>query len=1001
MPKVSVVVPCYNIAPYLVECMESIINQTLKDIEIICIDDGSTDSSLDILKGYANKDSRIKVLTQVNKGAGVARNNGINNATGEFVAFMDGDDCYPNIKTLELMYSKAIANNVDICGGSLNQIKNDQIITDQSKFENDYTFKKEGIIEYVNYQFDYGYWRFIYKLNFLKANNCIFPNYVRGQDPPFFIKAMSLAKKFYALKEATYLYRVSHKNIEWNEKKVIDKYQSILDSLEMAQKQNLQKLETLIYKRINNMWFINQTNGYFTSEKVKEILDKIISLCSDKNKIKNLLINLAPKISIILSVYNTELYLRECLDSVVNQTLKDIEIICVNDGSTDGSLNILKEYQSKDSRIIVVDQENKGLATSRNNALQIAKGQFIQFVDADDLLVNNACEILYNKCVKHNLDMLSFSCFSFIDETKEQIYKPYYNFEYLPQNVQEKFFHYTEMKDILHKMAVTSGLTIYKRELINSNNILFPNGLFFEDNVFFLKAWSKANKMGILKQKLYKKRVHENEITQNWDKHFSDYIKISDIVLEYLKSIHIDKTIYNNYYNRYKNSCIEFYCSFDLEKQKQYYKELSTFLEKYELKYKWFERIFSIKNYFNKKYKVISILGIKIKIKRKKVEKYLQGIFSVQNIDIHKVITILGIKIKIKSKKLIKRQQKRKEQEQIKNLLLQVEKLQQQEQQKEKLINTLNKNLDQVKRNFDQVKKNSYEIRKNFEYKLCKYMPEDKYSEYLQDWFYNKKGEVLHLDNPQTFNEKIQWMKLYDSTPLKTRLADKYLVRDWVKEKIGEEYLIPLLGVWENFDDIDFDKLPNQFVLKANHGSGWNIIVKDKNEFDKKEAKSKFDEWLHTNFAYQSGFELQYKDIKPLIIAEKYLATEENDLQDYKFLCFSGEVKYIWVDKDRYTNHKRNLFDPNWNLLPEKISEGYVYENWFPCPKPKNLDKMLEFAKLLSKGMNFVRVDFYEHDNNLYFGEMTFTSASGLHIFSPKDFNLQLGELIQLGQKKD
>ncbi len=334
--------------------------------------------------------------------------------------------------------------------------------------------------------------------------------------------------------------------------------------------------------------------------------------------------------------------------------------------------------------------------------------------------------------------------------------------------------------------------------------------------------------------------------------------------------------------------------------------------------------------------------GNALKKINKKQKNYLKHIFSITNQDIHKVVTLCGIKLKIKSKKLIEKK---------KNPVL--------------------------------------------------YLTEAEYPAYLKDWFFKKTGQELNLDNPQTFNEKIQWMKLYDSTPIKTRLADKYLVRDWVKEKIGEEYLIPLIGVWEKFEDIDFDKLPDKFVLKANHGSGWNIIVTDKQKFDKEDAKHKFDEWLHTNFAFKAGLELHYKDIKPLIIAEKYIETEDCDLKDYKFLCFNGEVKYVWVDKDRYSDHKRNLYDINWNLLPKKISEGHVYNNFSPCPRPNNYDKMVEFSKFLSKDFPFVRVDFYENNNNLYFGEMTFTSATGTHIFTPESFNLELGKLIELPKNKE
>lgn len=272
-------------------------------------------------------------------------------------------------------------------------------------------------------------------------------------------------------------------------------------------------------------------------------------------------------------------------------------------------------------------------------------------------------------------------------------------------------------------------------------------------------------------------------------------------------------------------------------------------------------------------------------------------------------------------------------------------------------------------------------------------LSENDYEKYLKKWFLKRTGKHLNLENPQTFSEKIQWLKLYNSTPLKTELADKYKVRNWVKEQIGEEYLIPILGVWQKFEDIDFDKLPEKFVLKANHGCGWNIIVKNKDKFDKEKAKKKFHKWLNTNYASRAGLELHYNDIKPLIVAEQYLETPDGDLKDYKFLCFNGQVKYIWVDKDRQKHHRRNLYDTEWNLLPVKIA----YENFTePCAKPHNLDKMIEFANKMSKDFAFVRVDFYEHDNHLYFGEMTFTSGSGVKKFIPEEYDYKLGEMIDL-----
>lgn len=213
-----------------------------------------------------------------------------------------------------------------------------------------------------------------------------------------------------------------------------------------------------------------------------------------------------------------------------------------------------------------------------------------------------------------------------------------------------------------------------------------------------------------------------------------------------------------------------------------------------------------------------------------------------------------------------------------------------------------------------------------------------------------------------------------------------------MKEKIGEEYLIPLLGVWDNFDDIDFDKLPNKFVLKANHGCGWNIIVKDKNNFNKSDAKGKFDEWMNTNYAFKFGLELHYKNIKPKIIAEKYIENDEG-LLDYKFLCFNGKVEYVWVDSGRFTAHRRDIFDLDWNLQPFIIN----HPNAEKTPKkPNKLKKMIELATKLSKDFAHVRVDFYEVDGQIYFGEMTFTSESGVGKFYPEEYDLKLGQMIKL-----
>lgn len=263
---------------------------------------------------------------------------------------------------------------------------------------------------------------------------------------------------------------------------------------------------------------------------------------------------------------------------------------------------------------------------------------------------------------------------------------------------------------------------------------------------------------------------------------------------------------------------------------------------------------------------------------------------------------------------------------------------------------------------------------------------------------YNRlTGKSLDLDNPRTINEYIQWEKVYNSSPEKTRLADKYLVRQHIKETIGEEYLILLLGVWDDFSQIDFSTLPDQFVLKTNHGSATNIIVKDKNEFLKaknlKAAEKKFKRWMQLDYAYKfNNFELHYSPIKRKIIAEAFMSQIDGDLYDYKFMCSKGKFLYAWVDTERFTGHKRNIFDRDWNPLKVRIEYPNSEKQ---IPAPKNLSKMIELAEVLSKDFSIVRVDFYEVEGKILFGELTFTSDNGTANTVPKEFEDKMGALVQ------
>jgi len=271
---------------------------------------------------------------------------------------------------------------------------------------------------------------------------------------------------------------------------------------------------------------------------------------------------------------------------------------------------------------------------------------------------------------------------------------------------------------------------------------------------------------------------------------------------------------------------------------------------------------------------------------------------------------------------------------------------------------------------------------------------------YLKIQYRLKMGKKLNLKNPQAFNEKLQWLKLYDRKSEYTEMVDKYEVRKYIAEKIGEEYLIPLLGVWDSFEDIDFEVLPNQFALKCTHDSGGLIICKDKSKLDLEAARKKINKCLKTNYFY-NGREWPYKYVRPRIIAEKYIAdknlcNEKNELVDYKLYCFNGKPEFGYVSQG-LENHKTariSYVTLDWQQADFRRNDFASFEQ-LP-PKPKNLEKMLELAKILSDGTKFLRVDFYEIDEKIYFGELTFFPGSGFTKLYPEKWDYKLGEMIKL-----
>ncbi len=275
--------------------------------------------------------------------------------------------------------------------------------------------------------------------------------------------------------------------------------------------------------------------------------------------------------------------------------------------------------------------------------------------------------------------------------------------------------------------------------------------------------------------------------------------------------------------------------------------------------------------------------------------------------------------------------------------------------------------------------------------KLYNYLP-DKWAVSIK--YRNHFLKKLDLKNPQTFNEKLQWLKLYDRRPEYTRMVDKYLAKEYVAGIIGEEYIIPTLGVWKTFDEIDFDALPNQFVLKCNHGSGDVVICKDKSAFDKEAARKKLTAALEQDY-YLISREWPYKNVDRLILAEQYIEDSvTHDARDYKFFCFNGYVDCVMLCIDRNLgNPKFYFFDEEWRL--KRLNKrGKEAPDGFALPKPICIEKMFAIASILSKGFPFLRVDLYECDGHVYFGELTFYPSSGFDANLLAETDLYFGSLI-------
>ena len=592
-PKVSVIIPVYNSNNYLGQCLDSVLLQTLQDIEVICVDDGSEDDSLLTLQGYAFLDQRMKIIQQQHLGPGAARNRGLKEASGEFVICLDSDDMFVP-EMLEKMVEKAEKDSSDvvICAHCHfdNTVKQ---VTQYIKFEEKYV--KDAPCspqEYGNALLVFNTpcaWNKLVRKKLLIEKGIQFDEEVcYGEDQIYSSFVLMCAKKISLINESFVFYRVNTQT-QLTSRCLKDSFPEALSVLakmyHFLKKLGLEEIflnpfllrcKRLMQHTLNNPSKMRDNLGLIRKRLPVALFDRLFLFPKSKTKV-----------SIIIPVFNAENFLAKCLDSAVNQSLKDIEIVCINDGSSDHSLDILNQYSEKDSRIKVFNQENKGQARARNIGLDQATGTYIQFLDADDYMEKDTCECLYLYSTLLSLDMCQCASIEFDDKTKQEFENTYHTLSWLPSDF-PLVFNKDSAQNYLGYMAVTAWLTFYRRQFLLKNDIRWINKhLAYEDTPFFVESLLKAHRIGALKIKFYHRRVHMASTTQQLSENLTDYIKIIKYTLNLIKKMSNDQSTFIHFYYIFTMKVFRVFGIMEINDKERYVKEMFEFyvslLDKYAL----------------------------------------------------------------------------------------------------------------------------------------------------------------------------------------------------------------------------------------------------------------------------------------------------------------------------------------------------------------------------------------------------------------------------------
>ena len=563
-PIVSVIMPVYNGETYLRQCLDSVVNQTLKEIEIICVDDGSSDRSVEILKEYAAKDERVMVLQQANAGAGAARNNGLSKASGKYLSFLDSDDFFET-DMLEKAVEKIAADRADFL-----VFRCDHYLNDTNTFKKAaYTLKKQTLPPYTPFNFRQitdnvfkafvGWaWDKVYDREFVMKHNLKFQEQRTSNDMLFVFSALVLAKRITYLDTVlAHQRRNNGESLSNTREKSWFCFYNALKALRDVLKEkglyeelkkdfvnyavhfSLWNLNTItgecyekLYTKLHEEWFeelevTGHDEAYFYNKtEYKQLADILRYDFKEYNT----------KLSVVIPVYNAEKYIRQCLDSILTKQKIALEVICVDDCSTDGTPAVLKEYQDKYENVTVIRNEtNLYAGTCRNKGLMAAKGQYVHFLDSDDYVVDNVYEKLYTLAKENDLDWVKTTSEGFDDETGETIENPRYSMEKMYEGFFGTLLDFQHFpKKFMDYMAVVPWNGIYKRHFLLEKNIRFNSLFCVNDRSFFVDTCVKGERMMIAREKIVRHRMNVSgslvmKRVQHFDCQFESYRIIRQI----------------------------------------------------------------------------------------------------------------------------------------------------------------------------------------------------------------------------------------------------------------------------------------------------------------------------------------------------------------------------------------------------------------------------------------------------------------------------------------